>query len=200
MIVIGLTGNMGTGKSTVAGILGALGAAHIDADKIGHELLLARGPVYAAVLSAFGKDITGNDGHIDRQRLGKLVFSDPSAREKLDRITHPAIREEAKRRLAAYKTKGAKVVVLEAALFYEAGWETLIDEVWVAYASQETSVDRVKKYRGMSEDDALSRLQTQRPMWEKMEKADVVIDTDCSLEELKERIKSLWEQRITPSF
>lgn len=198
MIVIGLTGNMGTGKSTVAKMLVDLGAAHIDADRIGHEMLLSHGSAYTAVLAAFGKDIVGADGKIDRQKLGKLIFSDPSARERLNAIMHPAIREEAKRRIDSYKAKGEKAVVLEAALFFEAGWESLVDQTWVTYAAQKTAVQRVRTYRGMSEDDALSRLQAQMPMKEKMARADVVIDTDCTLDELKRRVDSLWERLVAP--
>jgi len=200
MVIIGLTGNIGTGKSTVAGILVDLGSAHIEADSIGHELLLSRGSVYTAVLSAFGKDIAGTAGQIDRQKLGKLVFSDLSARERLNAIMHPAIQEEAKRRIDDYRTNGEKAVVLEAALLYEAGWESMVDQIWVTYASYETAVQRVKTYRGMSEDDALSRLQTQMSMREKMQKADVVIDTDCSVEELRKRVETSWRQLITPSL
>ncbi|HAV10819.1 MAG TPA: dephospho-CoA kinase [Dehalococcoidia bacterium] len=197
MIVIGLTGNLGTGKSTVARMLVDLGAAHIEADSIGHELL-SRESVHAEILSTFGTGITGIDGQIDRQKLGKLVFSDSSVREKLNAIMHPAIREEAQRRIDDYRAQGKKAVILEAALFFEAEWEPMVDQIWVAYAPREKAVKRVKANRGMTEDDALSRLQAQMPMKEKMARADAVIDTDCSLKDLKRRVGYLWEQLVTP--
>jgi len=198
MIIIGLTGNIGMGKSTVAKMMGGLGAAHIDADKVGHEILYSDQHVSDTVLAAFGSSIAGADGHIDRQKLGGVVFADPAARERLNRITHPAIKAEIIRRLEAFKRQKVKVVVLEAALFFEAGWESLADLIWVVSASAENVIRRAKTYRGMSEIEILSRLQSQASIDEKKKKADEVIDTDCSIEEAAVRVKAAWDRSVAP--
>ena len=198
MIVIGLTGNIGMGKSTVAKMMVGLGAAHIDADKVGHEILYSDQRVRDAVLSAFGSGIAGDDGHIDRQKLGGVIFTDPAAKERLNRITHPAIKDEVIRRIRAFKRQKVKVVVLEAALFFEAGWESLADLIWVVSASAENVIRRAKTYRGMSEIEILSRLQSQASIDEKKKKADEVIDTDCSIEEVAVRVKAAWNRSVAP--
>jgi len=198
MIIIGLTGNIGMGKSTVAKMMVGLGAAHIDADKVGHEILYSAQHVSDTVLAAFGSSIAGAAGHIDRQKLGGVVFADPAGRERLNRITHPAIKAEIIRRLEAFKSQKVKVVVLEAALFFEAGWESLADLIWVVSASAENVIRRAKTYRGMSEIEILSRLQSQASIDEKKKKADEVIDTDCSIEEAAVRVKAAWDRSVAP--
>ena len=194
MLVIGLTGNFGTGKTTVSQILVELGAIIIDADKLGHDLLQPDTETYGEILAAFGKSILKPNREIDRNKLGKLVFADATALTRLNQIMHPRMYELAKQRTEQCRNQGAKVVVLEAALLIEAGWKPLLDQLWVTTAPETTIARRLKKSRGLSEEQVMSRLQAQMPQKEKMKQADVVINTDCSLEELKSRVTELWHK------
>ncbi len=199
MLVIGLTGNLGTGKTTVSQILAELGAAVINADRLGHELYQPNSPVYSEVVAAFGNGILRPDGQIDRQKLGQIVFADAAALERLDRITHPRIYQIVKRKIEEYRRSGTKVVVLEAALLIEAGWRPLVDQLWATIASESTIAERLKHSRGLTEQQTLIRLRTQMPQEEKARQADVVINTDCSMDELKSKVTELWRNLHEPS-
>ena len=192
MLVIGLTGNFGTGKTTVSQILAELGAVIIDADKLGHELLQPGSPAYQEVAPAFGKDVLRADGEIDRDKLGQLVFADAAALAQLNRIMHPRIHKIAQERIEQYEKQGTTVAVLEAALLVEAGWTPLVDQVWVTVAPEAIVVERVKAQRGLSEAQILARLRSQMPLVEKTKRADVVIDSACPFADLKARVTELW--------
>ena len=195
MIVIGLTGNFGTGKTTVSKLLTELGAATIDADKLGHELLLPGSQAYDELVDGFGTGILKGDKSIDRVKLAEIAFNDKAAQSQLNKIMHPRIYDMALVQLEHYRKQGKKIVVLEAALLIEAGWKKLpVDLVWVTVAPREVIIDRLKGNRGLDEQDILARLDKQMPPEEKMERADVVIDTNCSLEELKTRVTRLWQE------
>jgi dephospho-CoA kinase len=181
MFVIGLTGNFGTGKTTVSQILAELGAVIIDADKLGHELLQPDTDTYREIVAALGKSILKPNGAIDRNKLGKLVFADPR------------IYETVKQRIEEYRESGAKAIVLEAALLIEAdSLQHLVDQVWVTTAPEATIVRRLKSQRGLKEEQILARLQAQMPSEEKAKQADVVINTDCPLNALRTRVTELW--------
>jgi len=194
MFVIGLTGNLGTGKTEVAQMLAGLGAALINADELGHDLLQYHTQAYAKILAAFGKSILKRNKEIDRNKLGQLVFKDSAALNKLNQIMHPRIYEMVIQKIEEYRQAGARVVVLEAALLIEADWRPLLNQLWVTTAPKATIVTRLKKARGLSEQNILTRLRTQMPQEEKAKLADVVINTDCSLEELKSRVTELWHK------
>ncbi len=194
MLVIGLTGNIGTGKTTVSGILADLGATTIDADKLGHELLQSDSQVYQEVVAAFGESILNLDREIDRQKLARLVFNDPAALTRLNQITHPRMYEITRDRIEQCRKQGVNVVVLEVILLIEAGWTTLVDQVWVTVAPEAVVVERVKAQRGLSEAQILARLRSQMPSDDKVKRADVVIDTDCPLLELKAKVSDLWQK------
>jgi dephospho-CoA kinase len=192
VFVIGLTGNFGTGKTTVSQMLAELGAAVINADELGHEVLQPDTQAYREVVAAFGKSILKPDGEIDRTKLGQLVFGDTEALTRLNEITHPRIYEIVRQRIEEYRKRGASVVVLEAALLVEAGWTSLADQVWVTTAPEATIVRRLKKARGLSREQVLTRLRAQMPQAEKAKRADVIISTDCTLDELRAKIRELW--------
>jgi dephospho-CoA kinase len=196
MFVIGLTGNFGTGKTTVSQILAELGTVIIDADKLGHELLQPDAETYGEIVAAFGKSILKPNGEIDRNKLGKLVFADAAALNRLNRILHPRIYEIAERKVEEYRKADTRIVVLEAALLIEAGWMPFVDQVWVTTAPEATIVRRLKSQRGLKEEQILARLQAQMSSEEKVKRADVVINTDCSLDELRKRVTELWHNLL----
>ncbi len=194
MRVIGLTGGIGSGKSTVAHFLTEFGAVIIDADKVGHEALLSGSSVSGEVVAAFDKEILLPDGNINRRELGRMVFSSSECLAKLNRIVHPWMYDTMKARIEDYRKQGVRVMVLDAAILLEAGWISLVDEVWVTVASPETVLRRLKaREDGLSEADALARIRRQMTNEERVKHADVVIDTDCSLEEVRTTVKKLWE-------
>jgi dephospho-CoA kinase len=195
MRVIGLTGNFGTGKTTVSQFLTGLGAVTIDADGLGHELLLPDRRAYHELISAFGTGILKGNQSIDRQKLAEIAFRDKAAQNRLNEIMHPKIYELALEKIEQFKKQGHRVVVLEAALLIEAGWKKPpVDQVWITVAPREVIVNRLTKNRNFTEEEISARLNKQMPSEEKMKQADVVIDTNCSLEELKARVTELWQK------
>ena len=193
MKIIGLTGGIGSGKSTVARFLAELGAVVLDADKIGHKLLLSGGGAWQPVVDAFGKQVVAPNGDIDRQELGQKVFADSEARIRLNRIMHPLIFYVVKAQLQEYRQKGAIVVVIEAPLLLEAAWKSVVDEVWVTVASESTILKRLRERAGLIGQEVRARIGAQLPSDIRIHQADIVIDTDCSLDELKVKTKKLWE-------
>jgi len=195
MKVIGLTGGIGSGKSTVSQFLVELGATIIDADAIGHEAFKPETEAWREVVAAFGQQIVATDGTINRKKLSTIVFTNPKARARLNQIMHPRIYEMVKAQLAEYQRQGVSVVVLEAPLLVEAGWTSLVAEVWVTTASEDTVLKRLRERTKLSEAESRARIRAQLPAEERLKHADVVIDTDCDLEELKAKVRELWRGR-----
>jgi dephospho-CoA kinase len=194
MKIIGLTGGIGSGKSTVSKFLAHLGAVVIDADKVGHEVFKPGTKAWQEVVDAFGQGIISADGTIDRRKLGEIVFSNPGARAKLNQVMHPLIYEQVKSRMEEYGRKGVAIIIVEAPLLLEVGWKSLVDEVWVTSASEATVIKRLKEQKGLPEAQSLARVRAQLTDEERIRQADVVIDTDCALDELKERVEALWRK------
>lgn len=173
-VVIGLTGNIATGKSLVLRMLQELGATVIDADKLVHQLMRQiDSPVYRAVVEEFGKFILDEEGQIDRRKLGKIVFSIPEALERLERITHPAVRPEIMRRVEQADTQ---VVVVEAIKLFESGLAEQCQANWVVTAPPEVQLKRLVERRKMTPEQAQQRIKAQSPSREKEARADLVID------------------------
>ena len=194
MKIIGLTGSIGSGKSTVAEFLAELGAAVIDADKVGHEAFEPDTVLWQAVVDAFGRGVLTSDGDIDRKKLSDIVFGNPDSLVRLNQIMHPRMYDIVKAQIEEYHQLGVNVVVLEAPLLLEAGWTSLVDEVWVAVASEPTVLRRLQEKAGMSRQQSLARIHSQLSSDERMNQADVVIDTDCSLDEVRTKVKGLWQK------
>src|SRR3972149_2528647 len=194
MKIIGLTGGVGSGKSTVGGFLKELGAAVIDMDKVGHQTLKKGGAAYERVVREVGKGILSADGEIDRSKLATIVFNDKNALERLSAIEHPAIDALVEERIKELKRSGVKVAVLEAAAMLEAGKSGLMNEIWLTKAPQKTVIERVKGRPGYGVGGTKARRSAQFTDKERRKHADVVIDTDCSLEELKKRVAAEWQK------
>ena len=192
MKVIGLTGGIGSGKSTVSQFLAELGAVVIDADKVGHEVFKPDTGTWREVVAAFGKQILTPAGDIDRKKLGEIVFGDPEFLARLNQIMHPRMYKVVKAQLEEHRQQG--VVVLEAPLLLEAGWGSLVDEVWVTVAPESTVLKRLTERARLSEAESLARIRSQLSSEERVRLADVVVDTDCSLDELRERVGELWRR------
>ncbi len=192
MKVIGLTGGIGSGKSTVSRFLAELGAVIIDADKVGHEALKPDTELWREVVATFGRQILTPSGDIDREKLGEIVFSNPDSLLRLNRIMHPRLYAVVKAQLEECRQQGIEVVVLEAPLLIEAGWTSLVDEIWVTVASEATVLRRLQERTGLSEPESLARIRAQLSSAERVRYADVTIDTDGELDELRARVEKQW--------
>jgi dephospho-CoA kinase len=188
--VIGLTGNIATGKSVVRKMLEHLGAYGIDADALGHRAMAKDAPAYQPVLNTFGKYILGADGQIDRARLGRLVFADPEALKALEVIVHPYVRQAVD---LLIRRSTQKVIVVEAIKLLESPLRAGIDSLWVSYATPEVQVARLVKKRGMTVEMARQRVTVQFPQEEKIAAAHVVIHNNGSFEETWRQVTSAWK-------
>jgi dephospho-CoA kinase len=194
MLTIGITGIIGSGKSTVAGFLCDLGAEVIDADEVGHEVYLPGTQGWKAVVAAFGEGILAADGTVDRHKLGELVFKNQAALSRLNCIVRPLIFEQVQACFKELRQKGARVVVLEAALLIEAGWGPLVDEIWVTIAHESLIYERLAAKYGMSRAQVQARIKAQLPVAEQLKCATRIIDTNMSLPELKANVEKLWQE------
>jgi dephospho-CoA kinase len=191
MRVFGLTGNIGAGKSTVAAMLREAGIPVLDADRISREVTAQGGRAYDAVVQSFGRGILRDDGSIDRTRLGEIVFSDPGSRERLERITHPAILEAMKEAIAGIEREGHRVAVVEATLIHESGRKGLFEAVISVTCDRETALSRLVAREGMSRGQAEARLRAQMDAARKADASDYVIDNSGTLDETRRRVVSL---------
>ncbi|MEO2166871.1 MAG: dephospho-CoA kinase [bacterium] len=197
MLVIGLTGGIGAGKSVVAGILHELGAEIIDADKVGHEVYEPDTAGFRAVVEAFGPEIVDTAGRIDRARLGAKVFSQEGELQRLTSIVHPLIRQTVEERIAASRTQpGLRATVLEAAILLDSGWDAVTDEVWVVTAESRQIRDRLASARGLSVEEVDARAAKQMSEADRCARADVLIENHGSLDVLQHGIEGLWQSRV----
>jgi dephospho-CoA kinase len=194
MYVIGLTGGIGSGKTTVAKVLEGQGAVVLNADLVGHEVYLPGRPAYDEIIEAFGREVVAEDGTIDRKKLGPIVFADPANLAKLNSITHPRIKEMMRDKLAGIEKKGAIFAVLEAALLFDARWEDLADEVWVTVAPADRRRAHLRAKRHPVE-QVLERFQkAQMDSDERIRRSDIVIDTGGTMEETEKRALDAWSR------
>jgi len=197
MLKIGLTGGIGTGKSSVTEAFQSLGAAVINADLLGHDAYLPGTIGFEEVVTEFGQEIVGSDGQIDRKKLGPIVFSDSSKMDRLNEIMHPLIRDLIDERLVSLESSQNKVAVVEAAILIEAGWKSLFDEIWVVISDREEVINRLGVRNGLSREDAVKRIDSQMSNNERIEHGDVVVENTGSMEDLQTRVNSLWSKRIS---
>lgn len=190
MLRVGLTGGIGSGKSTVASLLAERGATVVDADAIAREIVAPGEPALVALVGEFGPRILREDGTLDRGELAALAFSDPEATARLNAIMHPAIRAESARRIAA---SGADAIVVhDMPLLLETGQQDLVDLVVVVDVPEETQVERAVGQRGMTEEDVRRRMAAQASRSDRLGAADVVIDNSGSREHTEQQVDRLW--------
>jgi len=189
-VVIGLTGNIATGKSTVAEYLKQRGAVAIDADRVSHQVMEPGDSAFESVVREFGPSVLDEHGEIDRRKLGQIVFDDPEKLGRLEQIVHPAVFSWVYNKI---KSSAAKIVLLEAIKLLEAGaMAALCDEIWVVTASPEVQVQRALENRGMPEEETRRRMGMQSPQAAKINQADRVIDNNGSLEDLHAQLDHIW--------
>ncbi|NQW20139.1 MAG: dephospho-CoA kinase [Chloroflexi bacterium] len=193
MLVIGLTGGIGTGKTEVAHVLQELGVVVIEADKIAHQSYGPGTEAHTAIVNRFGSDVLDDTGAIDRSLLGKIVFSNVSHRKELEAIVWPAARNWVTALLVEEEKRGTRNVVIEVPKLFEAGWDEIVDIIWTVESPQGMIGRRVGQRSGMSELDTEARVAAQMPRQKRVEKADTVIENDATLEDLRSQILKLWE-------
>jgi dephospho-CoA kinase len=194
MLVIGLTGGIASGKSTVSRMLKRLGAHIIDADAVVRELMTPGQPTHADIVRAFGAGVLDPDGTIDRRRLGRMVFADPSLLAQLNAITHPRVIQAIQARLGDLERQGQRVAVVDAPLLIEAGMTGMVDEVWVVAVDPATQVRRLMSRDHYSRREAVQRLRAQLPLEEKVKHATRVIDNTGSLARTRRQVRRIWQE------
>ena len=196
-LIIGLTGNIGTGKTTVLNMLAARGARIIDADEVAHQVTAPGGNAFASIIALFGQAILDPNGAIDRSRLGQIVFGNPDKLAQLEKIVHPAVYEAVN---AEVERATEAVVVIEAIKLLEAGMAaSLCDQVWVITSPVEQQVERLMNDRGMSRAAARARMATQSPQAFKVSQANVVLDNSSTLADLERQVEAAWQRLGLPA-
>jgi dephospho-CoA kinase len=192
--VIGLTGNIATGKSTVVRMLQELGAEALDGDAIAHQLMGPGSPLAEDIRAAFGDHVVNPDGSINRPELGKVVFSDPVKLQKLEEIVWPPVL--ARKREAIFQP-GPDVLILDAIKLFESGMAEDCDEVWVVTSPREIQIERIMARNKVDRAEAERRIEAQPPQEEKVARADLVIDNSSSLDDLYRHVYRAWKQLTT---
>ncbi|MDW7652309.1 MAG: dephospho-CoA kinase [Bacillota bacterium] len=192
MLVVGLTGGIATGKSTVGKLFAELGAYRIDTDMLARQVVEPGEPAYVAIVHFFGEGIIGPDGRLDRQRLAAAVFSDPKKLDALNKMTHPPVRTLLQAKLEQARSEGECIVLVEVPLLYEAGFDRDVDCVVVVFTDEQTQLARLMARNGFSEDEARQRILAQMPVAEKAARADYVIDNSKAPDNTKAQVTELW--------
>jgi dephospho-CoA kinase len=192
VLLVGLTGGIGSGKSTVARLLEERGAVVFDADLLAREAVEPGTPGHAAVIERFGADVLAPGGELDREALASIVFADPSARRDLEQVVHPEVRRLFAEGSEAYRDTD-RVVVFSAPLLVETGMHTAFEILVVVSATVATQIERLMRQRGMSEASIRARIDAQAPLEDKAAAADFIVDNEGTLDELESQVERLWK-------
>ena len=198
-LVLGITGGVGTGKSTVLKMLGELGAQVLSADDVAREVVAKGSAAYDEIRERFGEGAVAPNGEIDRTALAEIVFRDEQARRELERITHPRIIELMRERIEQFRGSAGKrraVMAVEIPLLHECGLEAMVDEVLVVAAEQRTQMDRLRSRCGMTDAEAIRRIEAQMPLESKVGRADRVVWNDGDLKSLERSVARIWGEII----
>ena len=196
MKIIGLTGGIGTGKSEVSKVLTELGAVVLDADKIAHQVYLPQTSTWQEIVDAFGGDILKPNNEINRKKLGDIVFKNTEELNRLNSIVHPRIRDFLMMRIDEEREKDIPSVVVDAAIIIEADWLSVVDELWVVISDLDNILERLKLRDGLSREAIMARISTQLAQEERMKYATLTIENNSDLPSLKNKVESLWRNRI----
>ncbi|MBI2089607.1 MAG: dephospho-CoA kinase [Deltaproteobacteria bacterium] len=196
MKVIGLTGGIATGKSAAASMLLELGARIIDADELAREIVQPGADAWREIVEAFGEEILRDDRTLDREKLRRIVFRDEKKRRRLEAITHPRIRSLARQRMQELAAEGAEIVVYMAPLLFEARVHLWLRPVIVVACDLATQKERLRRRDGLSEEEIERHLNAQMPLDEKRRLADIVIENSGTLDDLRKRVKEVWDKLV----
>ena len=194
MLKIGLTGSIGTGKSTVSKLLRERGIAVIDADLLAREIVKKGQECLNDLKNVFGNQVLTIDGELDRKKLGQIVFSDDSKLELLNSVTHPHIRRRMKAQMNELESKNNKVIVLDVPLLFEAKMEDLVDIILVVFVKEEIQIKRIMERDNCTQEEAIRIIKTQISQQDKISKSDYTIDNSGTIEELKEKLNGFLEK------
>jgi dephospho-CoA kinase len=194
VMVIGLTGGIGSGKSTASRLLGELGAEVIDADQVGHRIYLPETPAWREIVEAFGKEVLAADGSVDRRKLGPIVFGDTQALQTLNRITHGKIFAYIQGQIDYIRQHTPdRVVVVEAAILLEAGWRALVEQLWVVVATEEVVIARLQASKRFTAEQVRARINAQLANDARMAQADRVLWNNAGFQELRQAVEEAWQ-------
>lgn len=192
--IIGLTGGIASGKSTVSKMFQKRGIPVVDADQIAREVVETGKEPYEKIVEAFGRKILNEDGSINREKLGSIVFQQKSKRELLNSIVHPAVRKEMKKKQEQFVMQGAKAVVLDIPLLFESDLTHLVDKIIVVYVNENTQLQRLMKRNHLSKEEALARINAQMPLKEKIKMADEVIDNEGDFNDTERQLEKILQK------
>lgn len=194
MIIIGLTGNIASGKSAVSRFLKKLGADIVDVDQLAKKIQFQNvNDIIGKMEEVFGKEVVSN-GKVNRKKLGSIVFSDKEKLNKLNEIMIPVMTEVVKKIVEEKRATGVKVLVVDAAILFEANWDKIVDTVWVVYIPKKLQLERLMKRENIGRGEALRRIESQMPISEKIKRTDVVIDNSGDFSQMESRILELWKK------
>lgn len=194
--ILGLTGNIGSGKSTAAALLAQRGAVVVDADRIARDVVAPGSDGLAAVVARFGPDLLDTDGSLNRAALGRIVFADAAKRRDLEAITHPRIRTAMAEAMAAAIAEHPPLVVVEVPLLFETNMETMFPATLLITAPEDLRKQRIMARNGLTPEEADARIAAQMPEAEKRRRATYCVANDGSLDELRERLNALWPKLV----
>ena len=201
-LIVGLTGGIVSGKSTVAKMFKDLGAKIVDIDKLGHKVILPSKPAWEKIIKLFGKDLLKEDLKIDRKKLGKIVFNDQKLLKKLNEITHPEIIKLIKKEINLVKNKTCKngteeILIIDGALIYEAKIDNLMEKIIVVYIKEDEQIRRLQKRDNLSIEEALKRVKSQMSIDGKIKFADYIIYNSNSLDKTRKQVENIWKNLIS---
>lgn len=192
MYIIGLTGGIASGKSTVSAMLAEFGAYIIDADEIAHIVVMPNQPAWHDIVAHFGNAILLPDDTINRKILGEKIFNDKLERLCLEKITHHYIKDQVQKKISEAELLGKRIVVLDVPLLFEIGWHKMVDEIWVVYVEKEVQVSRLVARNKLTHRQAMDRIKAQMSLAEKVQQADVVIDNNLDIEHARMQVTVAW--------
>lgn len=196
MKIIGLTGNIGSGKSTVSRRLGELGAEILDTDQVSRDVVAPGTPGLKEIVNAFGPEVLTPEGGLNREKMGSIVFAQPEARKRLETIIHPRIKQVVGDRIKKYKSGrgNSPALVIEVPLLFESGWHCYMDEVWLVTVDPAVQLQRIMSRDKLSGEQALSRMNSQMPQEQKIKLAQKIIDNSGPREDTMARVDALWQE------